>query len=94
MSGVARQANQNIIFKSPGIRLPTIELPKFKGVIDEWLGFRDTFESLVHNNETITDIQKLFKGGFRGHSSSDYQVTRVFIRNLCHCMGNYAYTFQ
>lgn len=33
---LARQTNQNIIFKQPGIRLPTIELPKFKGDIAEW----------------------------------------------------------
>ncbi|XP_036146036.1 uncharacterized protein LOC118646691 [Monomorium pharaonis] len=53
-----RHANQNIIFKTPGIRLPTIELPKFKGDVEEWLGFRDTFESLIHTNETIDPIQK------------------------------------
>lgn len=56
--GIAMHPNQNVIFKQPGIRLPTIELPKFKGDIDEWLGFRDTFESLIHNNETIEPIQK------------------------------------
>jgi len=55
---IARQANQNIIFKTLGIRLLTIELPKFNGDIAEWLGFRDTFQSLIHNNETIDPIQK------------------------------------
>ncbi|KMQ88428.1 upstream activation factor subunit uaf30 [Lasius niger] len=55
---IPRQANQNIVFKTPGMRLSTIELPKFKGDIAEWLGFRDTFESLIHNNETIDPIQK------------------------------------
>lgn len=46
MPSVVGQANQNIIFKAPGIRLY------------EWLGFRDTFESLIHNNDTISPIQK------------------------------------
>ncbi|KYN14464.1 hypothetical protein ALC57_13336 [Trachymyrmex cornetzi] len=41
-----------------GIRLPTIELPKFSGGAAEWLSFRDTFESLIHKNETIDCIQK------------------------------------
>lgn len=52
------QANQGIIFKPPGVRLPTIELPRFRGEIGEWLGFRDTFESLIHNNQSIDPIQK------------------------------------
>lgn len=56
--GIVRQANQNIIFKQPDIRLPTIELPKFKSDIDEQLGFRNTFESFIHNIETIEPIQK------------------------------------
>jgi len=46
-------ANQNIIFKTSGVRLSTIELPKFNGDVAEWLDFRDTFQSLIHNNETI-----------------------------------------
>jgi len=58
---VAKQANQNIIFKTPGIRLSTIELPKFSGDIADWLGFRDTFQSLIHNNETIDSEVSLFK---------------------------------
>ncbi|XP_071580238.1 uncharacterized protein [Temnothorax nylanderi] len=55
---IQRQASQNIIYKTPGIKLPTIELPKFRGDISEWLGFRDTFQSLIHTNETIDPIQK------------------------------------
>ncbi|XP_011694053.1 PREDICTED: uncharacterized protein LOC105453629 [Wasmannia auropunctata] len=51
-------ATQSIIYKPPGIRLPTIELPKFSGEASEWLAFRDTFESLIHKNETIDPIQK------------------------------------
>ena len=41
-----------------GIKLPTIELPKFRGELEEWLGFRDTFASLIHNNAAINNIQK------------------------------------
>ncbi|KAJ8964162.1 hypothetical protein NQ314_005086, partial [Rhamnusium bicolor] len=42
-----------------GIWLPQINLPTFVGNYDTWLEFRDTFESLIHFNTTIRDIQKL-----------------------------------
>ncbi|CAL1682524.1 unnamed protein product [Lasius platythorax] len=70
-ANITRQANQNIIFKTPSMRLPTIELPKFKGDIAEWLGFRDTFESLIHNNETIDPIQNFhyLKASLEGNAA-------------------------
>ncbi|XP_071052972.1 uncharacterized protein [Onthophagus taurus] len=40
------------------VKLPVIDLPKFDGGYDAWLGFRDIFESLIHNNPMINDIQK------------------------------------
>ncbi|XP_066589589.1 uncharacterized protein [Prorops nasuta] len=43
---------------TPNVKLPTIELPKFNGELSEWLGFRDTYQSLIHNNQYINDIQK------------------------------------
>ncbi|XP_011687010.1 PREDICTED: uncharacterized protein LOC105449455 [Wasmannia auropunctata] len=58
LPNAARQPNQHIILKTAGIRLPTIELPKFSGNFSDWLSFRDTFESLIHRNETIDPIQK------------------------------------
>lgn len=33
------------------IRLPVIELPKFDGNYDNWLEFRDSFDSLIHQNQ-------------------------------------------
>ncbi|KAJ8957147.1 hypothetical protein NQ314_006596 [Rhamnusium bicolor] len=41
-----------------GVRLPQLNLPTFVGNYDTWLEFRDTFESLIHFNTTIGDIQK------------------------------------
>lgn len=41
------------------VRLPQIDLPKFHGTYDAWLEFRDTFVSLVDNNEELGDVQKL-----------------------------------
>ncbi|XP_024881163.1 uncharacterized protein LOC112460613 [Temnothorax curvispinosus] len=86
---VARQANQHIIFKTPGIRLPIIELPKFTGDIDEWLGFRDTFESLIHSNETIDLIQKFhyLKAALEGNAAQ-------IIKSLEFSAANYTIAWQ
>lgn len=41
------------------IKLPTISLPTFDGTYDNWLEFRDTFLSLIHNSKNIDNVQKL-----------------------------------
>nr|CAI5837081.1 unnamed protein product [Callosobruchus analis] len=40
------------------VRLPTIDLPKFSGDYHTRVEFRDTFESLIHTNTKIGDIQR------------------------------------
>ncbi|XP_057671224.1 uncharacterized protein LOC130902951 [Diorhabda carinulata] len=40
------------------VRLPTINLPKYSGVYQNWLEFRDTFYSLIHENKSVSNIQK------------------------------------
>lgn len=40
------------------VKLPQIHLPKFNGSYLTWLEFRDTFQSLIHENDQIGDIQK------------------------------------
>lgn len=40
------------------IKLPTIQLPSFDGNYLKWMEFRDTFDSLINNNNTIPDINK------------------------------------
>lgn len=40
------------------IKLPQIKLPQFSGSYDSWLEFRDTFQSLIHDNEQVGQIQK------------------------------------
>lgn len=40
------------------MKLPTIELPKFDGNYDAWLEFRDTFKSMIHDNDSFPDIKK------------------------------------
>jgi hypothetical protein len=43
---------------SQPVKLPTIQLPKFSGSYDTWLEFRDTFLSLIHDNDGIDEINK------------------------------------
>ena len=40
------------------VKLPKLELRKFDGYILQWQGFRDQFNSAVHQNDHLSDIQK------------------------------------
>ncbi|XP_011169838.2 uncharacterized protein LOC105202846 [Solenopsis invicta] len=40
------------------IRLPKIDLPTFSGAYEEWHPFFDVFNSLIHSNNSLKDIQK------------------------------------
>jgi len=40
------------------VKLPTLKLPVFSGDYNEWMLFSDSFQSLIHNNRKLTDIQK------------------------------------
>lgn len=37
-----------------------MSLPEFDGNYDQWLNYRDTFKALIHDNATVTDIQKFY----------------------------------
>jgi Protein of unknown function (DUF1759) len=41
------------------IKLPEIRLPTFSGDYDQWVGFREKFKSLVGNNSSLSEAQKL-----------------------------------
>jgi hypothetical protein len=40
------------------IKLPVISLPTFDGNSCSWLQYRDTFEALIVNNNTLSNVQK------------------------------------
>ena len=44
--------------RSPHVKLPKLSLKKFGGDLTKWMTFWDTFESAVHNNPTLTSIDK------------------------------------
>ena len=39
-------------------RLPKLTLPKFKGDVKNWTSFWDSFQSAIHNNESIPKVDK------------------------------------
>ena len=43
---------------SGSVKLPTIKLPSFDGNYNHWLEYRDTYEALIHKNDSIDTINK------------------------------------
>uniref|UniRef100_A0A6P7GDL0 Uncharacterized protein LOC114340957 n=1 Tax=Diabrotica virgifera virgifera TaxID=50390 RepID=A0A6P7GDL0_DIAVI len=39
-------------------KLPSIPLPNFSGAVDMWMEYKETYESLVHNNNALSSIEK------------------------------------
>lgn len=55
-------SNQTSIHKAINplnVKLPRIELPTFSGRYEDWPTFRDMFISLIHNNTSLCNVQKL-----------------------------------
>ncbi|XP_055612339.1 uncharacterized protein LOC129758753 [Uranotaenia lowii] len=52
------------------LKLPDIKLPEFSGSILRWFSYYDTFDSLVHNNAELSDVQKFhyLKSTLRGEA--------------------------
>lgn len=71
------------------IKLPLFTLTKFNGQYDSWRSFKDLFTSMVHNNHTVANVQKLqyLIGNLEGEAYSllkHFQITD----------GNYALAWQ
>lgn len=60
--------NQQQVVRS--LKLPDIKLPEFSGNILKWCSFFDTFESLVHNNCELSNVQRFhyLKSTLRGEA--------------------------
>jgi len=40
------------------VKLPSIQLPSYDSTVSTWLHFRDTFDSLIVKNNTLSNVQK------------------------------------
>ncbi|KAJ8722107.1 hypothetical protein PYW08_004509 [Mythimna loreyi] len=56
----SQNSSMNVTYASQNIvHLPKIELPKFNGNYEGWPTFKDLFTSLVHENNNLSDVQRL-----------------------------------
>lgn len=46
------------VVPAPGVKLPKLTTRKFNGDLTRWVTFWDSFESAVHNNPSLTDVDK------------------------------------
>ncbi|XP_026742369.1 uncharacterized protein LOC113504313 [Trichoplusia ni] len=52
-------ARNNSVSMDIQVKLPRIQLPTFSGIYDEWPAYQDLYTSLVHDNPTLSKVQKL-----------------------------------
>ncbi|XP_047993529.1 uncharacterized protein LOC125231965 [Leguminivora glycinivorella] len=71
------------------INLPKINLPRFEGGYQDWLAFRDTYLSLIHNNESINTINKFhyLRASLKGSAA-------LIIQSLDLTCDNYSIAWQ
>lgn len=70
-SGTNTALDNNLISETSNsevFRLPPISLPTFNGDFCNWVSFKDTFTSLIHENNGLSNIQKFhyLKGSLKG----------------------------
>ncbi|XP_045446913.1 uncharacterized protein LOC123655122 [Melitaea cinxia] len=58
------------ISTNPEVKLPQIQLPSFFGAYEEWPSFHEMFISLIHNNHSLSAVQKLhyLKSSLKGEA--------------------------
>lgn len=61
--------DSNDQFNLSSIKFSTIELPKYDCKYEIWLKFRDMFESIIHNNMSITNIQNFIICRLQGEAA-------------------------
>ncbi|XP_047106370.1 uncharacterized protein LOC124775583 [Schistocerca piceifrons] len=71
------------------LKLPTINLPNFEGDYLKWSSYRDTFLSLIMNNNSIDDVQKLhyLNSSLRGEAKDLLKHIPVTAGNLAIAWG-------
>jgi len=64
-------ANSKNSSATSSTKLPKLDLHTFDGNLIEWISFRDMFESAVHNNPSVSKVQKLvyLKSLLKGEAS-------------------------
>ncbi|XP_061704588.1 uncharacterized protein LOC133515953 [Cydia pomonella] len=65
------------------VKLPRLELPKFSGLYEEWQAFEDIFTSIIHNNQSLSDVQRFYylKSCLIGEASTTLKHYKVVEKN-------------
>lgn len=66
------------------IKLPKISIPIFSGVYSEWTTFKDLYLSLIHNNNSLDNVQKMHY--LKGHLSGEAEQ---LLRHISVTTANY-----
>ncbi|KAJ8884377.1 hypothetical protein PR048_016234 [Dryococelus australis] len=80
-----REEFENIYFDLlTALKLPAITIPTFSGQNDEWLNFCDKFQSLIHNNTYLSDIQifHYFISSLQGNTADVIEVLDISAQNI------------
>ncbi|XP_062715774.1 uncharacterized protein LOC134291696 [Aedes albopictus] len=67
------------------VKLPEIRLPSFGGRIMEWVPFRDSFCSLIHENKQLTDMDRFsyLKSALSGEALLEMESVELSAVNYC-----------
>ena len=58
-SNVESMSNESVVMGSKvRAKLPKLEVKKFKGDVCKWQEFWDSFESSIHSNDSLSDVDK------------------------------------
>lgn len=65
------------------VRLPTLNLPTFDGTYDQWLFFKDTFTSIIHDDGGLSNIQKFhyLRLSLKGKAAEVIQALEISASN-------------
>jgi hypothetical protein len=69
------------------IKLPKISIPSFSGKYHEWTTFKDLFTSMIHNNNSLDDVQKMqyLKSYLTGEAEQLLRNIPVSDKNYTQC---------
>ncbi|XP_062713630.1 uncharacterized protein LOC134290492 [Aedes albopictus] len=80
-SGIGQPGDQESSFSK--VKLPEIRLPSFGGRIKEWVPFRDSFCSLIHENKQLNDMDRFsyLKSALSGDALQEIESVELSAAN-------------
>lgn len=54
-----KHVNHSPVANSTTVKLPKIDLPKFDGRLENWVTFKDAFQTMIHSRTALGNIEKL-----------------------------------